>query len=70
MRPSEARSLQIDDRIFWNANPSDAGTIQAIGAFTILIVWDNSPSGLLHVDNCERLSLGLRACAATLRGIR
>lgn len=51
MKSQEAKELKLKDRVIWNNNKEDAGTVIEIGYCAIKIEWDNGQTGILYPED-------------------
>ena len=61
MNESQARKLRAGDRVTWDGNPFDGGSVVSVFAHGVEVRWDNSPEigGSLHFQDCGRMDRGL-----------
>ncbi|MEO6382142.1 MAG: hypothetical protein ABI273_17585 [Lacunisphaera sp.] len=51
MTGTESRLLKVGDRVFWNADKNDAGTVTETDWAGVVIRWDNrQEQHILHND--------------------
>ena len=51
MTGEQSRKLKVDDRVNWDANQTDLGTITEVDWAGVLIKWDNrEQQSILHND--------------------
>jgi hypothetical protein len=54
MTGSESRELQVNDRVCWNADPNDHGTVIETNWAGVTIKWHNrSQQTILHNDMAQ-----------------
>lgn len=56
MKNKEAAKLKVGDRVMWNNNPQDLGTVSEVGYCAVRIKWDNGQTGTTHLDDMDSVS--------------
>ncbi len=55
MTYSEATQLKDGDRVTWDKNPEDLGTVRAIGNRAVKVEWDNGLKGWVDFEDAKRI---------------
>lgn len=51
MTEQQSKRLNIGDRVIWNGDPHDAGTVVDCGYAAVVVTWDNGQTGTVdHRD--------------------
>lgn len=61
MDARESKQLKVGDRVMWDADPKDAGTVTDHGYSGTTIQWDNGQYGSLHHHDAKRITLVSRS---------
>lgn len=65
MTESEAKALEVGDRVTWGADPEDQGEVIETGYCAVKICWENGQTGAMHVRDCKRIQRASAAEAPT-----
>ena len=57
MNEPQARKLKAGDRVKWDNDPSDAGSVIDTGYLAVTIAWDNGQTGTVHIADAARIEL-------------
>lgn len=55
MRPEEARRLKEGDRVYWDDDQSDAGTILRVDRASFTVAWDHGGTQQLRFTLARRI---------------
>lgn len=55
MTYSEAKQLKNGDRVIWDKNREDLGTVETVGNAAVKIEWDNGMKGWVDFEDAKRI---------------
>ena len=58
MTGDESRKLKVGDRICWNADKNDQGTVREINWAGVTISWDNRSEQIIHHNDMAQVEPG------------
>lgn len=56
MTKAQAQKLKVGERVIWNGDSSDGGTVLEVWHHGVLIRWDSGLEGGLAFDHCREVS--------------